>query len=64
MKRFEQVTEEFQRSYIDGLLAQLTDDQRNFFHRLYPNGILKKDLHNAAGLCERTIIKNKEENGN
>jgi hypothetical protein len=44
------------------LLAECTEPQRQFFERIFPEGIDKiseDSLRNAVGLCQRTITKNR-----
>ena len=52
---------EFLRSSIKDALAQCTERQQAFFHKIYPkgvNGIADSNLQTALELCERTIAKN------
>lgn len=51
-------TEEFQRAELATLLAQLTNQQRALFNRIYPKGVPAKSLVAAYDLCVRTILKN------
>lgn len=53
--------EAFTRKCLKDLVAQLPDDQRAFFFKLYPEGIGKLALAKvpwAIEQCERTIAKN------
>lgn len=51
-----QKTDEFQRSYLEDLLGQLTDRQRFVFREMvYPKGVSDELLADAIALCERTL---------
>jgi hypothetical protein len=50
--------EEFQRIYITTKLMELTLEQQEFFNKIYPDGLRKDQLLNAANQIERTIAKN------
>ncbi len=50
----------FARSLLEARLAQITEDQRTFFNRIYPKGVPAKALISAIDLCDRTIKENKE----
>ena len=58
LKKLDARFEETRRGVIKDLLAQCTEEQRGLFNRIYPNGVLKKDLDSAIMLCERTVKKN------
>lgn len=53
--------EAFQRKLLDERLSQCTETQVAFFHKLYPNGVPKKNLISAIDLCDRTIKKNQDD---
>jgi len=38
----------------------LTEEQQQFFNRIYPKGVPEENLVSAIELCERTITKNKK----
>lgn len=54
----EKELEELQRTYIATKLTELTLEQQEFFYKIYPDGLRKDQLLNAASQIERTIIKN------
>jgi hypothetical protein len=49
---------EFKKTKLEEILAQLTEEQRSKFYRIYPGVIPEKSLSSAYDLCERTIRKN------
>lgn len=56
-----ELTENALQSAIDEGLEKLTDDQRAFFNRLYPDGPKPGQLAVAYDQIQRTRIKNGEE---
>ena len=51
---------EFTAGLLERRLALLTDKQRAFFHRIYPQGVPSDKMVSAIDLCDRTIKKNTE----
>lgn len=60
MTKAEQKVEEFKQNMLKERLSQITDEQRQFFHRVFPKGVSSKQLMTAIDLCDRTIKKNLE----
>lgn len=52
--------EAYKQQLLTELLTQITEEQRQFFHRLYPTGVSEVNMETAYGLIERTIEKNKK----
>lgn len=53
---------ELLRNTLSALLGELQEKQRDFFHRLYPEGVdalPEWQLKNAIDQCQRTIAKNR-----
>ena len=58
----EQVREEieqFTRGLLKDRLAQCTDVEQKFFHRIWPDGVPTNSIEGAIDLCDRTIKKHK-----
>jgi len=58
---FDKKVEQFERSLLRNLLLQCTQEQQDFFLKLYPNGVVnmpRGKLKRAAEQCEATIKKN------
>jgi hypothetical protein len=49
--------EQFTRGLLQDRLAQCSESQQEFFHRIYPEGVPTDKLENAIDLCDRTIKK-------
>lgn len=56
---YKQRLKDFKESVLDEYLLQCTLLQRDFFKRLYPNGVNDGNIDRAIDQCERTVIKNK-----
>lgn len=64
----DQIVDDALRAELRQLLAQCTEEQQAFFHRIFPvkmfpNGIDSlptQKLKDSIGLCQRTIRKNEE----
>lgn len=52
--------EAYKHVLLQELLNQITDEQRDFFYKLYPTGVSEVNMETAYGLIERTIKKNKK----
>lgn len=50
--------EQFKRDALINRLAKCTSAERDFFAKIYPNGVPSKDLESAIALCDRTITHN------
>ena len=57
-KEFRRLTKEFQKKLVEGLLAQCTEKQQEFFHTKMPEGFSSKNLENSYCLAWRTLQKN------
>jgi hypothetical protein len=53
--------EAFKQSLLEDMLKKITTEQREFFHRLFPDGVSSDKMESAYGLIERTIKKNKND---
>lgn len=56
--------EKYTRKVLKKLVSQCTQEQQDFFKKIYPEGIdlMNSDkLNTAIQLCERTVIKNAKE---
>lgn len=51
---------EFKRKMLAGRLKLITDDQLEFFNRIFPDGVPPDKLDVAIDLCDRTITMNKQ----
>lgn len=52
--------ESYKQQLLQELLKEITQEQRDFFYRLYLNGVSEQNMETAYGLIERTIKRNKE----
>lgn len=59
MTKAEKLVEKFKRNLLQCRLDECTISQRDFFHRIFPNGVPEEKLTSAIDLCDRTIKKNK-----
>lgn len=50
--------EAYKQILLQELLLEITSEQKEFFHKVFPNGVSSKDMDGAYGLIERTIKKN------
>jgi len=55
--------EDLMRLRLHERLEKITKDQREFFNRLFPNGVPKDKIMTAIDLCDRTIAKNEKGRG-
>lgn len=62
MSSVEKEVEDFKRKLLSERLEKITVPQREFFDRIFPNGVPSGKLINAIELCDRTIIKNGKKN--
>lgn len=63
VKRLKKEYDKKRRDTLAELLAQCTEEQQTFFHRLYPGGVKKmpgSKIDNAIDQVERTIVKNNQ----
>lgn len=59
MTKSEQEVENFKRNMLKERLDQITEEQRQLFHRLFPK-VTSAKLMTAIDLCDRAIKKNQE----
>ncbi len=52
--------EEYKTKLLLELLDKITPEQKNFFFKLFPNGVPSDKIETAYGLIERTIDKNEK----
>ena len=50
--------ESFLRGKLDERLLEVTEKQRAFFGKIFPDGVPPDKLKSAIDLCDRTIRKN------
>ena len=55
--------EEYKRKVLAMRLDQCTKSQRDFLYQIFPMGFKSEQLDEIIGLCDRTIAKNKEKEG-
>lgn len=60
MNEAKQQVDEFQRATLADYLEKLTDEQRAFFKRLYPNGPRPDQMTWAIQQCINTLKKNEK----
>ncbi len=61
MEDFNKKVEQFERSILKDLLLQCTQEQQQFFIKLYPGGVAnipREKIERAVEQCEATIKKN------
>lgn len=52
--------EEYKQTLLQELLSEITTEQRDFFHKIFPDGVCSDKMEIAYGLIERTIAKNQK----
>ena len=58
--KLNKAVEQFKRDTIAAMLAQCTQQQRDFWDRIFPGGIPEHSLDTAYDLVERTLAKTKQ----
>ena len=58
-----QETEAFQRNRMQEDLAKCTDEQRELFNMIWPNGVPLNELDDAWQLVKRTLVVNEKKAG-
>jgi hypothetical protein len=51
--------EAYKKKLLQELLSEITEEQRDFFNKIFPDGVSSDKMESAYSLIERTITKNK-----
>lgn len=51
--------EAYKKKLLQELLSEITEEQRDFFNKVFPDGVSSDKMESAYSLIERTVVKNK-----